>query len=277
MPPATQFFEETFRPAKLLIEVYRLLENDGVQTDNDWIKQLRVLVGASADEEVMLLWNGVFLGLVMEAASVRKSSLRRDVLKNLLRQSVVCACTAMETYLQVLLDEHLTDVIRLRGYDLWPKGDKEAIEYFRDFNLGLEGALRLIVGDSDPFAMLARSLLGYFKYKNLGSDKAVKTAGMMLGLEAPWKMISQHLGRDEADLINSIRTTFKRRNDIVHRGDRELGQEASPRQNLNYEWTKHAVETVENVCLSLGELTAKRLAELKFLQASDSAEEASIR
>jgi len=81
MPAATQFFEETFRPAKLLIEVYRLLDNDGIQTEHDWIKQLRPLVGAGADEELMLLWNGVFLGLVMEAASVRKSSLRRDVLK----------------------------------------------------------------------------------------------------------------------------------------------------------------------------------------------------
>ena len=215
----------------------------------------------------MLLWNGVFLGLVMEAASMRKSSLRRDVLKNLLRQAIVCACTAMESYLQVLLDEQLTEVLRLRGYESWPKGDKEAIEYFKDFNLGLDGALRLIVGESDPFGTLARSLLGYFKYKNLGSDKAVKTAGMMLGLDSPWKQISKHLGRDEADLINNIRTTFKRRNDVVHRGDRELGQEAGPRQDLSYEWTKHAVETIENVCLSLEELTSKRLAELRSLQA----------
>jgi hypothetical protein len=132
--------------------------------------------------------------------------------------------------------------------------------------VGLEGALRLIAGDSDPFATLARNLLGFFKYKNLGSDKAVKTAGIMLGLEAPWKCISQHLGRDEADLINGIRTLFKRRNDIVHRGDRDLGQEAGPRQDINYEWTKHAVETVENVCLSLGELTGRHLAELKAMR-----------
>jgi hypothetical protein len=266
MPLATQFFNETFRPAKLLIEVYRLLDNDGIQTESDWIQQLRTLVGAKADEELLLLWNGVFLGLVTEAASVQKSSLRREVLKNLLRQSAVCACTAMESYLQVLLDENLTDVIRLRGAEVWPKGDKEVIEYFKDFNVGLEGALRLIAGDSDPFATLARNLLGFFKYKNLGSDKAVKTAGIMLGLEAPWKCISQHLGRDEADLINGIRTLFKRRNDIVHRGDRDLGQEAGPRQDINYEWTKHAVETVENVCLSLGELTGRHLAELKAMR-----------
>lgn len=55
MPNARQFFEETFRPAKLLIEVYRLLDNDGIQTEHDWIKQLRPLVGAGADEELMLL------------------------------------------------------------------------------------------------------------------------------------------------------------------------------------------------------------------------------
>jgi hypothetical protein len=156
--------------------------------------------------------------------------------------------------------------MRMRGYDFWPKGDKEAMEYFRDFNPGLEGALRLIAGDSDPFATLARSLLGYFKYKNLGSDKALKTAAMMLGVDSPWKRIAQRLGRDETDLVNVIRAIFKRRNDIVHRGDRELGQEAGPRQDLSYEWTKQAVETVENVCLSLEALVQQRLMELRSVR-----------
>lgn len=266
MPAALQFFDETFRPAKLLLDVYRLLDNERIETDHDWITQLRTLVGAKGEEELLLIWNGVFLGLVMEAAAVRKSTLRREALKNLLRQSVVCACTAMESYLQVLLEENLTEVVRLRGYDMWPKGDKEAIEYFKDFNLGLEGALRLIASDSDPFGTLARRLLGYFKYKNLGSDKAVKTAGVMLGLETPWKQIADHLDRDEKDLINGIRTTFKRRNNIVHRGDRDVGDEAGPRENLSYEWSKQAVETIENVCMTFGELTSKRLSELKAMQ-----------
>jgi hypothetical protein len=271
MPAVQQFFEETFRPAKLLLDIYKLLDNDGVLTEHDWIKQLRLLVGAEADEELLLLWNGVFLGLVKEAAAVRKASLRREVLKNLLRQSVVCACTAMESYLQMLLDEHLTEAIRLRGYEIWPKADKDALEYFKDFNLGLEGALGLIAGDSDPFAALARKLLGYFKYKNLGSDKALKISGIMLGLESPWKHISKHLSRDEQDLITSIRITFKRRNDIVHRGDRELGQEAGSRQDVSYEWTKQAVETVENVCLTLGELVIQKALELKTLRESQQA------
>jgi len=265
MTGARQFFEETFRPAKLLLDVYRLLENEGIQTEGDWIHKLRALVGAGEEEELLLIWNGVFLGLVMEAAAVHKAALKPEVLKNLLRQAVVSACTAMESYLQVLLDQELTGIIRIRGLEMYPKGDKEVVEYFRDFNVGLEGALRLIAGDSDPYAALARNLLGYFKYKNLGSDKAVKTAGVMLGLDAPWKRIAQHLERDEVDLVNGIRTTFKRRNDIVHRGDRELGQETAPRQDISYQWTKQALESIENVCLTLGELVGKRLKELKGL------------
>ena len=268
MPAALQFFDETFRPAKLLLDVYRLLDNEKVETDHEWLAELRSLVGAEAEEELLLIWNGVFLGLVREAAAVRRPTLRREALKNLLRQSVVCACTAMESYLQVLLDENLAEMVSRRGYELWPKGDKEAIAYFADFNLNLEGALRLIDGESDPSGALARKLLGYFKYKNLGSDKAVKIAGVMLGLAAPWKEIATHLGRDQNDLIQGVRNAFKRRNNIVHRGDREVGCEADPREDLSYEWTKQAVENIENVCMTLGELVGQRLAELREMQQS---------
>jgi len=265
MPNARQFFEETFRPAKLLIEVYRLLDNDGIQTEHDWIKQLRPLVGAGADEELMLLWNGVFLGLVMEAASVRKSSLRRDVLKNLLRQSIVCGCTAMESFLQVLLEEQLETSIRLRRYEVWSAADRETQNFLVRFNLGLEGALSMIFGDGDASGLLARKLMTYFKDSGLGTDKAVKTVGVLLGLNAPWEMIADHLVRDEQELIKATTYVFKRRNDIVHRGDREKGQETGPRQDLTFEWTKQSVETVENICLTLGELVQRRIAELRAL------------
>ena len=74
MPAAQQFFEETFRPAKLLLDVYRLLDNDAVMTEHDWLCQLRPLVAAKDDEELLLIWNGVFLGLVKEAAAFSRVS-----------------------------------------------------------------------------------------------------------------------------------------------------------------------------------------------------------
>jgi len=91
----------------------------------------------------------------------------------------------------------------------------------------------------------------------------LKTAGIMLALDSPWKQIAAHLGRDQDDLVKGIRNTFKRRNNIVHRGDREVGCEADPREEITYEWAKQSVETIENVCLTLGELVARRLEELR--------------
>lgn len=266
MPDSKQFFEDTFRPAKLLLDVYRLLENEGVETDHDWIRLLRPLIGAQAEEELLLIWNGIFLGVVTEAAAVRRNVLRKEVLKNLLRQSVVCASTAMETYLQVLLEEHLTEAIRLRGAELWPRGDAEVTDYFKGFSVDLDGALNLVAGDADPFGTLARKLLHYFKYKNLGSDKSVKTVGILLGLNQPWRQIALHLGRNEKELTQLLRSCVERRNDIVHRGDRTRGEEAGPRQDLSYAWSKQAVETVENICLTIGELVESRLAELRAMQ-----------
>ena len=89
------------------------------------------------------------------------------------------------------------------------------------------------------------------------------TAGIMLGLHSPWEQIAAHLGRDQDDLVKGIRTTFKRRNNIVHRGDRDVGCESDPREEITYEWAKQSVETIENVCMTLGELVNRRLEELR--------------
>ena len=69
MPAAQQFFEETFRPAKVLLDLYRLLDNEDILTEHDWIRRLRELVGAQAEEELLLLWNGVFLARVYHPRS----------------------------------------------------------------------------------------------------------------------------------------------------------------------------------------------------------------
>ena len=77
------------------------------------------------DEGLMLIYNEVFLGLIRESAEVPPASIKRSALCNLLRQSVVTASTAMETYLPILLRDNLPEVIGLRGRDFVPKKDEE--------------------------------------------------------------------------------------------------------------------------------------------------------
>src|SRR5207237_6912821 len=123
-----QIFEDNIRPAELLLKVYRLLEHDMPNTEAHILRGLRELVKADADEGLMVIYNEIFLGLIRERAEIPPASIKRSALCNLLRQAVATACTALETYLPILLRYHLPQVIGLRGRDFVPKKD-EAIKH----------------------------------------------------------------------------------------------------------------------------------------------------
>src|SRR3954447_23572782 len=137
-----QLFEDNVRPAELLLKVYRLLENDTPKTEGDLVRSLRELVKADRDEGLMVIYNEIFLGLIRERAEVPPASIKRSALCNLLRQAVVTACTALETYLPTLLRSQLPEVIKLRGREFVPR-DKEIAEQFENLTFSLEDTVRL--------------------------------------------------------------------------------------------------------------------------------------
>ena len=96
-----QIFEDNIRPADLLLKVFRLLEHDALNTEEALLRSLRELVKADKDESLLVISNGIFLGLIREFAEVPPSAIKRSALCNLLRQAVVTASTALETYLPI--------------------------------------------------------------------------------------------------------------------------------------------------------------------------------
>src|SRR5215470_17083829 len=98
-----QIFEDNIRPADLLLKVFRLLEHDSPNTEARLLESLREIVNAAPDESTIVIYNEIFLGLIRERAQIPDSAIRRTALLNLLRQAVVCSCTALETYLPALL------------------------------------------------------------------------------------------------------------------------------------------------------------------------------
>src|SRR6266508_4299898 len=124
-----QIFEDNIRPADLLLKVFRLLEHDMPNTEEGVLRTLRELVKADHDEGLIVIYNEIFLGLIRERAEVTASSIKRSALCNLLRQAIVNASTALETYLPILLRDNLPEVIRLRGRDFVPKQDDKQSEF----------------------------------------------------------------------------------------------------------------------------------------------------
>src|SRR5204863_5147405 len=131
-----QIFEDNIRPADLLLKVFRLMEHDAPNTEAALLKSLREIVKAEDEEALIVIYNEIFLGLIRERAEVPPSAIKRSALCNLLRQSVVTACTALETYLPSLLRTQLSEIIHLRGREFVPK-DKEIGEQFKNLTFSL--------------------------------------------------------------------------------------------------------------------------------------------
>ena len=254
-----QIFEDNIRPADLLLKVFRLLEHDAPNTEEGILRTLRELVKADPDEGLMVIYNEVFLGLIRERAGVPPSSIKRSALCNLLRQSAVTACTALETYLPSLLRSQLPEIIRLRGRAFVPK-DKEIIEQFKNLTFNLDECLRLLA-NPDPL-FIALKMISFVNFNYLSGKRGIHVTGSLLGIDNPLKQIAERLGRGEEELKKTVDDTVNRRNDIVHRADREKKRPDGPPQEIGFAWTLQAVDTVRVVCFCLDELVMARLKEL---------------
>src|SRR5688572_10434562 len=148
-----QAFEDNVRPAQLMLQVYRLLEcGDAIQTEGDFLDRLRALVSATATEDLMVVQNEIFLGLVRERASLPRSALKTATLAHLLRQAVVASCTALDTFLPALLREHLPAIISHKGR-AFVLDDQAASEYWKDLQFSLDDVLRLRAEADDSAAL----------------------------------------------------------------------------------------------------------------------------
>lgn len=256
-----QIFEDNIRPADLLLKVFRLLEHDAPNTEEGILRTLRHLVSADKDEGLIVIYNEIFLGLIRERAEIPPASIKRSALCNLLRQSVVTASTALETYLPILLRENLPEVIGLRGRDFVPRNDESFKSQFKELKFDLDEAVRILV-DPDPL-FVANKMISSLNFSYLNGRRGIHIAGVLLGLNNPWSLIADQLGRNEDEIKRTLDATVKRRNDIVHRADRAQDDPSGAAQEIGYPWAKQAVETIRVVCFALDDLVTSRLRELK--------------
>lgn len=262
LPRPIQAFEDNLRPARLMLDVYRLLDcGDEILTDGDFVNRLRELVKAAATEDLMVVQNELFLGLVREKSGLPKSALKRATLTHLLRQAVVASCTAMETYLPALLRIRLPDLIRFKRRDFLPS-DETVRDYCEDLVFKVDEVMRLITDEEAP-VYISNKLLGLSGFKYLTGSRGIHVVGALPGLAKPWDAIAAHLGRERKELVKALDDTVKRRNDIVHRADRAQAAPEGEQQPITFAQAKQGVETIGVVCLALDEQVDARLKELR--------------
>jgi hypothetical protein len=265
-----EVFEDSFRIAELLLHLHRLLENDGLVTEGDLVIGLREMLGTAPDEQLQLVLNSLFLGCIREGANVPTATMRPQSLSNLLRQAVVSGCTAYETYLSTILATHIFTVIELKQHEFFPN-ETEVVKYFDGLSFSIGEAFRLM-SIEERAVFLGNKIVTFVQKKNLGSVGGLKTVGLLLGLDSPWDQVAHHLGRERKDVTKTIADCIERRNAIVHRADRNLGDAGMEKQAIAYAWTRQAVDTIGHVCLAFDELVTIRMSQ--FQEVLDARKEA---
>jgi hypothetical protein len=252
-----EVFEDTFRIAELLIQLYRLLENDHLETEGERVDAIRRLLHCSPDEQVQVLANEVFLGCIRENANIPPGRLRRQSLEHLLRQAVVSACTAYEVFLLCTLRVNLQPLIRLIEEGKLALTGKTA-DHFNELKVSVQELLNLIHRE-DRAVVLTIKIANYVKHKNLGAVQALETIGTLLGIEEPWKQLCRHLKRKEEETKELLNKAIKRRNDIVHRADRDFEDDSLARETISFAYAEQVVDSIKHVCRGFDELVNERM------------------
>jgi len=222
------------------------------------VGRLRELVRASATEDLMVVQNEIFLGLVRERANLPKSHLKSSMLAHLLRQAIVASCTALDAFLPGLLRQHLPAVIAVKGRDFIP-ADETIRDYCDGLKFTVEEVLRLMGDEKEATLYISNKLLALSNFKYLADKRGVHVVGALLGLSNPWELIAEHLGRDRRELVSTLDLTVKRRNDIVHRADRSQGDLEGDQQPISYVQAEQGVDTIKHVCHALNELVDRSM------------------
>ncbi len=256
-------FEAHYRSAEVLLRVYRLLEAEpGPTQDHRLIPQFRNLIASGPDEELILLLNELFVGIVRERADVRMSFFRKDNLDLLLRQSVVAACSALDVFVPNLLQTYLPEAVRARQGSFIPNNG-EVKTLFSDFRLKLEDVW-LLAGEQstdDRWNILVKKILDHTSNKTLSNDAGVAATLTLLGVDKPWGQIASRAGEAESAVREKLKRVVSRRNDIVHRADRARS-DPNAVQSIDFVWTQNHVGVVRTIALACYDLARERIGNL---------------
>jgi hypothetical protein len=189
-----QIFEDNIRPADLLLKVFRLLEHDALNTEEALLRSLRELVKAEKDESLLVISNGIFLGLIRELAEGSRHQQSsavpcaiccgRPLLPPALRWKRTCPSSCWD---------NLPEVIRLRGRDFVPRNDEAFKNQFKELKFDLDEAVRILV-DPDPL-FVANKMISSLNFSYLNGRRGIHITGVLLALDNPWQQIAKQLGR----------------------------------------------------------------------------------
>ena len=175
-----QIFEDNIRPADLLLKVFRLLEHDALNTEEGTAAVASRTGESGEGRKPAGHLQRIFLGLIRELAEVPPQSIKRSALCNLLRQAVVTASTALETYLPILLQRQSARSDSASRTRFCAQGTtRSSRTSSRTLTFDLDEAVRILV-DPDPL-FVANKMISSLNFSYLSGKRGIHVTGVLLG------------------------------------------------------------------------------------------------
>lgn len=151
-------------------------------------------------------------------APLPQALLLPEGLNFLLRNAVIVACTAVESFFWDSLRENVLTIVRARR--------RGADEELRKLTLTLDDYLS-IEGYADPNERLKQIILKNFERRTLYDAESVGKIAAIMTVRDFWNVVGRLCGRNATDVRRELDELITRRNQIAHRADRP-NPEANP-------------------------------------------------
>jgi hypothetical protein len=244
---ALDLAQQNFAVAETLLQLHHMLE--GLTLRGTPNNELRLAVCRAMEvgdhTSVKELGNSRLVLYAQDAVSIPDRIHSGDGIDFLLRQAVVVACTAVESFFWDILQENVLTIVRARG-----NGADESI---RNLNFTL-GDYISMEGYEDKDLRLKQLILRNFERATLSGADAIEKIASTLTVQKLYDKVADHTGISAKELRKQIGDLITRRNKIAHRADRPTEDEETDTEidghslrKIRYAWVNTRVQTAKAV------------------------------
>jgi len=159
----------------------------------------------------------------------------------LLRQSVVAACTSLESFFWDSLRENVLTIVKARR--------RGADKSLRDLTLTLDDYMS-IQNYADPDERLRQIILKNFERRTLYDSESIGKIAAVLTVRNFWEDLGRRCGRTVQELRRDLDDLITRRNQISHRADRPEANEEQDGHGLRVihsAWVRTRLATARSI------------------------------
>jgi len=255
---ALRLFQQNFDVAQSLIQLYELFNGlKKIDLKEDLRLALCTFWQAPDNTALLPVINDRVILMARAANPIPQTLILNGGLNFLLRQAVVVACTALESFLWDSLRENVITIVKARR-----TGADESLKNI-SFTLGDYISLQQY---DDPDYRLQQIILGNFKRGTLYNVESIEEITKIMTITKFWDRIEQNTGTPAKDIKRLIGELITRRNQIAHRADRPEGGGAADAHGLRpitIAWTNHRIQAAKTLVTAGADLIKEAMDRLK--------------